>query len=267
MFSRPFPVALSALPCALLVFFNVASVEASDMSFTHNWRGGLMLGGVDVVAYHTMDPGSESPIYGQAQWSHTITRSAENYTFYFSSNANLNLFTSNLTKYIPRNGGYCSWGFANEWRSEDCDADFSPHIWEGECSECDCAKSGSGNKWLWGRDVMGPPAGLRDGWSIYNGQLYFNIWNSYRVRWLTQAEENIERANVRWISYFGSLDAGPLNVGCYPDTWQQCSTAEYPSSLGVQPVNETGREKPSSSYMHTYSVVAMSVLAFFVQLF
>lgn len=226
-----------------------------------------MLGGVDVVAYHTMDPGSESPIFGLAQWSHIITRSAEQYTFYFSSNANLNLFTSNLTKYIPRNGGYCSWGFANEWRSEDCDADFSPHIWEGECSECDCATFGSENKWLWGRDVMGPPAGLRDGWSIYNGQLYFNIFNTYRVRWLKQAEENIERANARWISYFGSLDAGPLNVGCYPNTWQQCSTAEYPSSLGVLPIDETGREKSSSSYMHTYSVVAMSVLAFFVHLF
>eukprot|EP00959_Pyramimonas_sp_CCMP1952_P375663 7867813-Pyramimonas_sp.AAC.1 len=81
---------------------------------------------------------------------------------------------------------------------------------------------------------MGPPAGLTDGWTIYNGQLYFNIWHSYRVWWMTRVEENIARANARWISYFGSLDAGPLNIGCYPITWAKC-VWPYTDSFGRVP--------------------------------
>lgn len=237
MVRRSFPPAPSALPCALVLLACVASVESSDMPFSHNWRGGLVLGGVDVVAYHTLDADSRTPVYGDPAWSHAITRSAEEYTFLFSSSANLDLFRSNLTKYIPRNGGYCSWGFANEWRSEDCDADFNPHIWDGECSECDCALlyGNAVNKWAWEKGVMGPPAGLTDGWSIYNGQLYFNIWDSYRVRWLQRVEENQALADARWIAYFGSLDAGPLNIGCYPDTWRQCVQLDYPTDMGALP--------------------------------
>jgi len=275
MVRRSFPPALSALPCALVLLACVASVESSDMPFSHNWRGGLVLGGVDVVAYHTLDADSRTPVYGDPAWSHAITRSAEEYTFLFSSSANLDLFKSNLTKYIPRNGGYCSWGFANEWRSDECDADYNPTIWDGECSECDCASRYGGNKWLWAKDVMGPPAGLTDGWSIYNGQLYFNIWDSYRVRWLQRAEENQALADARWIAYFGSLDAGPLNIGCYPDTWQRCTEAEYPSTFGAVPVDGAAIVPQASSshkgkvlaVFNAVSVLALSVLAMFLNPF
>uniref|UniRef100_A0A7S0MYD9 Uncharacterized protein n=1 Tax=Pyramimonas obovata TaxID=1411642 RepID=A0A7S0MYD9_9CHLO len=237
--SSPPPI-LATLPGALLLLSHVVLVASSDMGFEHNWRGGLVLSGVDVVAYHSMDANSLTPVYGKPEFHHILTRSGEEYTFYFSSPENLDLFRSNLTKYIPRNGGYCSWGFANEWRSGECDADQNPFIWEGECEECDCARTGSGDfgigdKWKWDKHTMGPPAGLTDGWTIYNGQLYFNIWNSYRVWWMSRVEENIARADARWIHYFGSLDAGPLNVGCYPDTWRACAAGQYPANFGRVP--------------------------------
>lgn len=36
-----------------------------------------------------------------------------------------------------------------------------------------------------------------------------------KLQWLAKAEENIAKANARWIKWYGKLEAGPFNTDCY----------------------------------------------------
>ena len=56
------------------------------------------------------------------------------------------------------------------------------------------------------------------GYRVYNGSLYFNIWNSYDRTFFNNAEDNIAAAEARWIGWYGSLQAGPFNWDCF-STW------------------------------------------------
>ncbi len=64
----------------------------------------VVLGGYDVVAYHTED----RAVRGKAE--HTVTH--EGAKFYFASAENMAAFRKESGKYLPKFGGYCAFGVA-----------------------------------------------------------------------------------------------------------------------------------------------------------
>lgn len=69
--------------------------------------------------------------------------------------------------------------------------------------------------WPWAKTWLGPPAGPSDSWTIYNNANYQNYLPRIKERWFSQVESNIRRADARWISWYGKLEAGPFNTDCF----------------------------------------------------
>ena len=180
------------------------------------YRNGLVLKGYDVVEYHNLDL-DDPGVLGNKKYSYTLSRGGGNYLFYFKNKKNLESFRQNPEAYLPQFGGFCSWGFANEW-GDDKKVPL-------DCSECLTSPP-----WPWTRHVMGPPADPEYGWSLYQGKLYFNINSHYRKRWENQKDKFIQRASDRWKKYYGDDTKGPLNVHSYPENWRE-STSLTPSQV------------------------------------
>jgi len=68
-----------------------------------------VLGGVDVVAYFSLDPESDA-VFGIEEYSYNL----DGYTFYFSTSKNLALFVKLSHYYIPQFGGFCAYGISSE---------------------------------------------------------------------------------------------------------------------------------------------------------
>eukprot|EP01083_Nonionella_stella_P156615 507392_1 len=153
--------------------------------------------GYDVVAYHRNATGCES-IVGDKQYSYRVVSTDANriervYEFWFADSNNLKLFQSNPWRFIPRFGGFCSWGICCESQSEG---------------------------WFWSAVHQGPPAGpdpSNCGFRIHtDGYLYFNIWKDVDVMFFgDDAEKRIADAKRKWIEWYGSLEAGPINHHCF----------------------------------------------------
>ena len=177
------------------------------------YRDGLVLKGYDVVEYRYL-PATAGGVQGNPEYSYVYPNGGGNYTFHFKDQANLDRFATNPEKYIPQFGGFCSWGFANEWGSTvNGVTKGDPNVPPG-CAECI-----NNPPWAWTKYVMGPPADPDYGWTVYQDKLYFNINSSYRTLWEANKDVFIKRGRDRWRSYY--CDAvGPLNVKSYPDTWR-----------------------------------------------
>lgn len=68
-----------------------------------------VLSGYDVVAYFSLDEGADG-----VQGTEEFTATYQEYTFYFSSQDNLNQFEANPSKYAPQWGGFCAYGISSE---------------------------------------------------------------------------------------------------------------------------------------------------------
>lgn len=180
------------------------------------YRNGLVLRGYDVVEYHNLAKSAKG-VPGNDIYKYVFPNEGANYTFYFKNQANLDKFRSDPERYLPRFGGFCSWGFANEWGSTvNGQTVGDPNI-PTNCQGCI-----NNPPWPWTQYIMGPPADTDYGWSVYKDNLYFNINSSYRRLWLSNADIFIERANKRWAKYYGDK-VGPLNVQSYPWNWRDSS--------------------------------------------
>ena len=159
-------------------------------------RDDPIMAGYDLVAYHSLDP-MDDGIPGSPAFQHRH----EGYLYYFANQENLDEFKANPKPYLPAYGGFCAWGIA--WEYED----------EG---------------WPWAVDHMGPPCGPRDGWALLTDhetgekRLYCSIWRSYQDDFNSKQREGITLANKRWKGFYGSLEAGPKNNGCYAWNWREC---------------------------------------------
>ena len=152
--------------------------------------------GYDVVAYHLNITGCNS-ILGKKQYSHIINSTDGNgiarlYEFWFADQNNLNIFKSDPWQYIPKFGGFCSWGTC-------------------------CEKP---PQWPWTATFQGPPAGPDPkmcGFRVHtDSHLYFNIWKEYDSQFFSSGvEDRIKDAEHRWIEWYGSLHAGPINHYCF----------------------------------------------------
>jgi hypothetical protein len=174
-----------------------------------------VLAGYDVVAYFFLDP-TEGGIVGSAA---TCYRHAT-YDFWFSSTANLELFVNDTDRWLPQFGGFCAWGLANQWGDE------APDLAPPGCTVCLAGYPWSASHL---NTTGGPPASPADSWhireSFYNGtmtpKLYFNIYPSYEMLWTLDINQYISRAETRWIDWYGSLEAGPMNNKCYSWDYQE----------------------------------------------
>lgn len=159
--------------------------------------------GYDVVAYFSLASPSSAGIRGSREECYR----ERGYDFWFSSRGNLEIFKNSTESFIPQFGGFCAWGLATQWM--ECPAEYSI------CSP----------GYPWSKEHLlatgGPPAGPKDAWLVQNGKLYFNILPSYRKLWEGNVKAFIERAEKRWIDWFGSLEEGPLNNKCYDWNYQQ----------------------------------------------
>lgn len=113
-------------------------------------QSGKAIRGYDPVAYFT----ESKPIKGDEK----LLYKWNNATWYFSSQANLDLFKANPEKYAPQYGGYCAYGLSNGYKaSTDADA-----------------------------------------WTIENGKLYLNYNTQVRETWSKEKKERIEKADKNW---------------------------------------------------------------------
>lgn len=182
--------------------------RSSQQCILPPYENGVVLRGFDVVEYfrlHQKGKTRAKGVKGKHRYSYSLKRGGANYIFYFKDQQNLRDFQKDPHKYIPRFGGFCSWGFANEWGELSSVPE--------NCSECLTG-------WPWTREIMGPPADTVNGWSIYQGHLYFNINSTYRKLWEDNPDTFIARASRRWEQYFNSLSEGPLNVKSFPWNWK-----------------------------------------------
>jgi YHS domain-containing protein len=73
-----------------------------------------VLAGYDLVEYHFLQANQDG-VLGKASISHRLATNG--YLYYFSTEANRELFIQDPKKYLPKYGGYCAWGLA--WKYED----------------------------------------------------------------------------------------------------------------------------------------------------
>lgn len=111
---------------------------------------GLAVHGFDVVAYFT----EGKPVQGDAKFA-TVYKGA---TWRFASQANLDSFKANPTKYEPAYGGYCAYGIAV------------------------------------GAKFDGDPRH----WKIVDDTLYLNLDEGVQEAWLKDVPGAIGKANTNW---------------------------------------------------------------------
>lgn len=160
-------------------------VPVPDQPCQQLYEANPVLLGFDVVHYHQIPSYKDGGVAKQGLPG--FAYNFNGYQFWFLSQENRNLFIGDPWKYAPAWGGFCSWGIARERKPS----------------------------WPWEPDWLGPPASPWEGWSIVDGVLIFNIWESYTDRFLEEAETNMALAAERWKELNGGeLRAGPFNTHC-----------------------------------------------------
>ncbi len=90
-----------------------------------------VMGGVDFVQYFTAFKIADGT-YNESEvgvvGSSEFTSYHDGYFYYFTSQANKNLFDASPSSYIPQWGGFCAWGVAGEY----CTAS-TPWPWSATC--------------------------------------------------------------------------------------------------------------------------------------
>ena len=138
---------------AALSFVPVAAAQA-DPVYT-GWFSNKAVGGYDPVAYFT----EGKPVEGSTDF----TTEYQDADFLFATQANLDAFLAEPTKYAPQYGGYCAWAIAH------------------------------------GKTAKGNPKN----WAIVDGKLYLNINTKYQKIWEANQAAFITQANAEWPGIIG----------------------------------------------------------------
>lgn len=137
---------------------------------------GPVLNGYDVVAYFSLDKGSDG-VQGSSDYSTTY----QSYTFQFSTAENLEMFESDPKRYLPQWGGFCAYGISEE-------------------------------SW-WTIDTLGPNANT-DVWEIVDDKLYMFMYDTPRERFMDgNLTSEIAAGSSRWTGWFPEENV--FNTGCY----------------------------------------------------
>ena len=109
--------------------------------------------GYDVVAYQGLGEDA-APVAGDDAYTATY----KGVQWRFSSQANLDAFNADPTRYAPAYGGYCAWAMAR------------------------------------GQLAKGDPAA----WYVHGGKLYLNVNKRIQRRWLSDLENEIAQGDANW---------------------------------------------------------------------
>ena len=181
------------------------------------YRNGIVLRGYDVVEYRNL-PKDAKGVKGSPDHKYVYKNGGAEYSFHFINCENLERFSSDVERFLPQFGGFCSWGFANEWGAVVEGKPIGDPDVPANCEQCL-----TNPPWPWTQYIMGPPADTENAWSIYKDRLYFNINSDYRSLWEANPDVFIKRARDRWTKYYQSA-IGPLNVHSYPWNWKDSTT-------------------------------------------
>jgi YHS domain-containing protein len=129
------------------------AMSADPEIYSHKTRGAIK--GVDPVAYFSLQPGDDA-----VEGDKNISWHYKGADWYFSSQANRELFMQNPEQYIPQYGGYCAYAVSQ------------------------------------GSLVSVNP----DYWHIIEGKLYLNYNYFADRKWRKDIEGYIDLANERWPS-------------------------------------------------------------------
>lgn len=150
---------------------------------------GPVLGGVDVVNYFVAYKNSDGT-YDETQTgiagSSTYSSTYNGYLFYFSSQSNLDTFEANPSQYVPKWGGFCSWGVSGEY----------------------CPK------YTWSADCLGP-SGSWSAWTIQDERIYFFKGTVPRDTFKKDVANNVIAGDERWNDWFGDDAEAQFNTNCY----------------------------------------------------
>jgi len=156
------------------------------------------INGNDVVAYFSLAAGEKdvpgSPEYIREVASQDLLPPAlaamhpEPYTFWFSSEANAEVFAANPWKYIPANGGHCTHGIASR-------SDLTPELLVDGRVAFTCVNTSR--------------------WAVINGSLYMNSCGMYKGFEADPAGD-IAKSRELWAEWFGGYH-GPINDRCFQD--------------------------------------------------
>ncbi|MEP0707360.1 MAG: YHS domain-containing (seleno)protein [Parvibaculum sp.] len=100
--SKTFPLAVLALASIL----SAAPAMAAD---EHNTVAGLTAVGAP-LGLHGVDPVAFLEIGNRIEGAAQYTATHDGVAYYFASAANMDAFKKNPAKYVPQNGGFCTFG-------------------------------------------------------------------------------------------------------------------------------------------------------------
>lgn len=150
---------------------------------------GPVLGGVDLVNYFVAYKNSDGT-YDETQTgvagSSTYSSTYNGYLFYFSTQENKNTFDANPGSYVPKWGGFCSWGVSGEY----------------------CPK------YTWSADCLGP-SGSWSAWTIVDERIYFFKGTTPRDTFKKDIADNVAAGDERWDGWFGEDSDAQFNTNCY----------------------------------------------------
>jgi len=71
--------------------------------------------------------------------------------------------------------------------------------------------------------LLGPPCDPHTGWRIIDGRLFCALMSNIMDKFVSLGDAGIKEGDARWTAWFGGLDKGGINTGCFPgDTMMKC---------------------------------------------
>lgn len=134
----------------ILLFLFIGSVFAQEKAIYE--KNGMAINGYDPVAYFTENKAVEGKETFNVVWNET--------KWLFSSQANLDAFKADPTKYAPQFGGFCAYGVSENHKSPT-----DPNAW-----------------------------------TIVDDKLYLNYNNKVKEMWSKDIPTRIKKANDNWPS-------------------------------------------------------------------
>uniref|UniRef100_A0A7S2E359 Uncharacterized protein n=1 Tax=Octactis speculum TaxID=3111310 RepID=A0A7S2E359_9STRA len=172
------------------------NIETEEVSATTSALNAapLALQGIDLVAYFDPDLNQTSlPLYGSSKHKYVLeTLDGWNssikfrYEFRFTTAEHRESFIAAPHKYLPKYGGFCSYGITNEFAGD---------------KTMGMDEAGAAG-WPWERNYLGPP-GNPAAWTLYKGDLYFAFFSTVIETFEEDIDANIARGDARWNEWFG----------------------------------------------------------------
>lgn len=97
------------LLASILSFSAIMTIPAVQAADEHNVVPGLTAAGAP-LGLHGVDPVAFVDIGNRSKGTATFTSVHDGVAYYFSSAANKSVFEKSPSKYVPQNGGFCTFG-------------------------------------------------------------------------------------------------------------------------------------------------------------